>query len=106
MTIPRNDYASTRARRARAVRAIAERESRLLARLRRERPEMFSGSYFLEPVLRWWPDWRSSTDTRELDISHSQRMTATRERILLTGDAQAKWAAIGNIGELRKVRKA
>lgn len=91
-------------RRAGSSPARGPRESSL-ARLKRERPEMFKRGYFLEPVLRWWTDWKSQTDPRELDIGHSQRMSATRDRIMREGDAQQRWAAIGNIGELRKVRK-
>lgn len=68
-------------------------------------PKTYPTGYFLEPVLKWWPDWRSQTDAKELDIGHSQRMSATRDRLLRDGDAQQRWAAIGNIGELRKVRK-
>lgn len=92
--------------RARAKRnhAAPARESSL-ARLRRERPEMFKRGYFLEPVLRWWPGWKPYTDPKSLDIGHSQRMSATRERLLTSDDAQVRWAAYGNLGELRKVRK-
>lgn len=84
-------------RRAGSSPARGPRESSL-ARLKRERPEMFKRGYFLEPVLRWWPDWRSQTDPRELDIGHSQRMTAVRERDIQSDDAYTRSRARGDLG--------
>lgn len=75
-----------------------------LARLKRERPEMFSGHYFSEPVRKWFP-WFVSSDWCSKGFVGSQAATAAREEALSSNDAQRRWAAIGNLGELRKVRK-
>ena len=76
-----------------------------LAKLQRERPEMFSGSYFYAVVKDWKSMRHVPTAWDSKGFVTSKATTAAREEALASNDAQRRWAALGNLGELAKVRR-
>lgn len=98
----REDYlkaqAAGRARAKRRRSAAASRPESALTKLRRERPEMFSGSYFSEPVRLWKQMRHEPQEWCSKNHVTSQAMTAARERGIASPDPYKSAAARGDLG--------